>query len=139
MSKISLNPRSCDHRPLRDDAYLTLTVAQFYLLRKHSTQYRLTTASSAELIKAGIILKRGWQGIRLDRLSTGADRNDKRPIWVDTVIFETKANEIPNWNSANDDDLKAAWYEAQNGCRPIRDYDEIPVSCFRHDPSVWWA
>lgn len=139
MSKISLNPRSTDHRPLRDDAYVTLTSAQFYLIKRNLTRFRLTTPSAAELIRAGIILKKGWQGVRLERLSAGVDRDSKRPIWSDTVIFETKACEIPNWNASSDEVLKAAWYEAQGDCKPIRDYDEIPVSCFRQNPSFWWA
>jgi len=116
MRRISLNPQNKSFPPARDDGTIALSDLEYFLASDPHPRFRLATASSAQLIEAGIILKRGEQGVRLTRFYVEHD------FWVDhgqirhgrwlesaAVVFPVAASETPELNAAPHDTLSAIW------------------------------
>lgn len=116
MTRISLNLLNANCPPVRDDESAALTDIAFFLGNDPHPRYRLTTASTNQLIDAGIILKKAEQGLRLVHFYIQCetwveDGRVKHGRWLESaaVVFPLATSETEALNAAPDDTLSAIW------------------------------
>lgn len=117
MTKISLNLQNKKFPPLRDDASAYLTDVEFFLHKPGGIRFRLTTASTAEMIAAGMILRKSWRGARLVRFRTVGRSGEAGALRFAVVFFQFPANETEALSGAPNDLLEAAWTRAVSDSR----------------------
>ncbi|CCB67455.1 protein of unknown function [Hyphomicrobium sp. MC1] len=113
MCEISLNLENRHGAAFRDDASASLNDAEFFVSARLGAQFRLTAASSADLLRARIVLKKGRRGARLANLIIDADGS----LRSKAVIFQLKEVEISSLNSAPDKMLLIVWRRVLETCR----------------------
>lgn len=124
MCEISLNLENRHGTAFRDDGSASLNDAEFFVSKGRCVQFRLTAASSADLLRARIVLKKGRRGARLANLIARADG------WLTSsaVTFQLKESEVQALNSAPDRTLLDVWRRVLETSR-----------CFEIDEQCWGA
>lgn len=124
MCEISLNPENRHGAAFRDDGSASLNDAEFFVSQGRCVQFRLTAASTADLLRARIVLKKGRRGARLASLIARAEGG----LTSSAVIFQLKESEVQALNSAPDRTLRDVWRRVTETSR-----------CFEVDEQCWGA